>query len=243
MLVVATLLKRYKRFLADVILDDQIITVHCPNTGAMTGCAEPGMKVWLSKSNNPKRKYAYTWEFAQTSSGYIIGVHSARANRLVQRAIEKQIITECCHYDQIYSEIPLDSFLPQHQSRSRIDFQLKDIEGNTCFIEVKSVTLLEGEQGFFPDTKSERAVKHLESLIGLVGQGHQAILFFCVQHSGICSVAPADHIYPVYGEALRKAIAEGVKVIAYAAEFTKPLSGSSLSLDDYQICRSVPVLC
>lgn len=243
MLVTATLLKRYKRFLADVILDDQVITVHCPNTGAMTGCAEPGMRVWLSKSNNLKRKYPYTWEFAQTSSGHMIGIHSAHANRLVQQALQRQMITEYNDYGQIYSEVSLDSFLPEHQSRSRIDFQLKDADGNACFIEVKSVTLLEGGQGFFPDTKSERALKHLESLVALKHQGYEASLFFCVQHSGIDSVAPADHIYPAYGEALRLAIAEGVKVFAYTAAFTKPLSDPSLSLDDYQICRSVPVLC
>lgn len=242
MLFVATLVRRYKRFLADVILNDQLLTVHCPNTGAMTHCAEPGMKVWLSKSSNPKRKYAYTWEFAQNDRGDVIGIHSAYANQLLKKALQQQFIVELSEYGEILTEVSLSDLLDEEKSRSRIDFQLINGQGESCFVEVKSVTLQEDGQGFFPDTKSERAVKHLHDLIALKQQGYRSVLFFCVQHSGICSVKPADHIYSVYGDVLREAINYGVEVVAYKAAFTVSES-EELTMSDYQICGSLPVLC
>jgi sugar fermentation stimulation protein A len=211
----ATLIKRYKRFLADVELDGgETITVHCPNTGAMTGCAEPGSRVWLSLSDNPKRKYPYTWELVETMAGDWACIHSVKANALVKEAIEGGIVEPLSGYDRIRTEVKFGA------ENSRVDLLL-DSGGDQCFVEVKSVTLLLRETlGVFPDAVSERGRKHLRELIEMKRQGHRAVLFFCVQHSGIESVAPADLIDPRYGETFREALAVGVEVLAYGASIS-----------------------
>jgi sugar fermentation stimulation protein A len=211
----ATLIKRYKRFLADVELDGgETITVHCPNTGAMTGCAEPGSRVWLSLSDNPKRKYPYTWELVETIAGDWACIHSVKANALVKEAIEGGIVDVLSGYDRIRTEVKFGA------ENSRVDLLL-DSGGDQCFVEVKSVTLLLRETlGVFPDAVSERGRKHLRELIEMKRQGHRAVLFFCVQHSGIESVAPADLIDPRYGETFREALAAGVEVLAYGASIS-----------------------
>ncbi|WP_101759154.1 DNA/RNA nuclease SfsA [Oceanicoccus sp. KOV_DT_Chl] len=227
-LIPATLVKRYKRFLADVILDSgDAITVHCPNTGAMTGCAEPGAKVWLSSSNNPKRKYPNTWELVQTSAGDRVCIHSAKANALVKEAIENKVVAELLGYEKIRSEVKYGA------ENSRIDLLLENsIE--QCFIEVKSVTLLmDAGLGVFPDAVSARGTKHLRELIAMKQQGHRAVLFFCVQHTGIEKVAPADVIDQLYADTFREAVAAGVEVIAYAASVTP----EAISLE-----RALPVI-
>ena len=210
------LIKRYKRFLADVRLPDgNEMTVHCPNTGAMTGCAEPGYAVWLSTSDNAKRKYPHTWELAKNHLGHWICIHSAKANQLVKEAIEQGVVTELQGYTQLKTEVKYG------EENSRIDLHLSNGEAEQCFIEVKSVTLLldaTSGLGVFPDALSERGRKHLRELINMKQQGHRAVLFFCVQHSGIQSVAPADAIDAQYGELFREALAAGVEVMAYGAE-------------------------
>lgn len=227
-LIEAQLVKRYKRFLADVELKDgQLITVHCPNTGAMTGCAEPGSVVWLSTSNNPKRKYPNTWELVQTPTGDMVNIHSAKANALVLETIQSGAIEELNEYDAIRTEVSYG------EENSRIDILLES-GVKKCFVEVKSATLLlEGGLGVFPDTKSDRGRKHLRELMLIKRQGHRAVLFFCVQHAGINCVAPADLIDNAYGETFREAIACGVEVIAYKAAITP----SSITL-----VGSIPVL-
>jgi sugar fermentation stimulation protein A len=211
----ATLIKRYKRFLADVELGGgETITVHCPNTGAMTGCAEPGSRVWLSLSDNPKRKYPYTWELVETIAGDRACIHSVKANALVKEAIEGGIVDVLSGYDRIRTEVKFGA------ENSRVDLLL-DSGGDQCFVEVKSVTLLLKEGlGAFPDAVSERGRKHLRELIEMKRQGHRAVLFFCVQHSGIDRVAPADLIDPRYGETFREALAAGVEVLAYGASIS-----------------------
>lgn len=214
-LIKATLIKRYKRFLADVILaNDNKITVYCPNTGAMTGCAESGDSVWLSHSDNPQRKYPYTWELVQTAAGEMVCIHSAKANDLAREAIEQGVIKELQGYDSIRSEVKYGD------EKSRIDFMLAQGQQH-CFVEVKSVTLsMPGGLGVFPDAVSERGRKHLRELISVVRDGHRAVLLFCVLHSGIDVVAPADSIDPAYAKTFRQALAAGVEVLAYRAEFT-----------------------
>ena len=196
----AQLVKRYKRFLADVLLENgDAITVHCPNTGAMTGCAEPGSTVWLSVSYNPKRKYKHTWELVKTAQADLVCIHSAKANQLVKEAIRCGTITELQGYDQIRSEIKYG------EENSRIDLLLER-ESEQCFVEVKSVTLLadKNHHGLFPDSVSERGSKHLRELIAVKQSGHRAVLFFCVLHTGINDVAPADVIDSQYGCSIRK---------------------------------------
>lgn len=213
-LVSATLVRRYKRFLADVELGDgSLLTVHCPNTGAMTGCAEPGSRVWLSESDNPKRKYRYTWELVETAAGDLACIHSVLANRLVAEAIEAGVVAELQGYPTLKREVKWGD------RGSRIDLMLESPDSGRCYVEVKSVTLLSGQSlGLFPDAKSDRAAKHLRELIAAVEQGHRAVLFFAVLHTGIERVAPADAIDPVYGRTFREALAAGVDVLVYGAE-------------------------
>jgi len=212
----AHLLRRYKRFLADVRLHTgEQCTIHCPNTGAMTRCIVENSDCWFSVSDNPKRKYPFTWEIATTSTGHLAGIHSSKANYLVREAIDSGVIRELQGYTDIASEVRYG-----HEN-SRIDFLLTAPDKAECYVEVKSVTLgLDNGDGLFPDAVSARALKHLRELISMVEAGHRAVLLFCVQHTGIQQVSPADEIDPLYGETLRLAIASGVEVIAYRAEIS-----------------------
>lgn len=216
----ATLLRRYKRFLADVELPDgEQLTVHCPNTGAMTACLEQGARVWLSKSDNPKRKYAMTWEAIELSSGAVICIHSAHANRVVEQALMAGQISELSAYRHYQREVKLGE-------GSRVDFLLS--EPGRCVLEVKSVTLALGQGiGAFPDAVSKRASRHLRELIQVVGQGDRAVLLLLAMHTGIDCIAPADAIDPDYGNTLRAARAAGVEVLCYGCE----VSGDGVRLN------------
>lgn len=212
-LIEAKLLRRYKRFLADVELaNGDVITVHCPNTGAMTGCAEPGSRVWLSTSDVKSRKYAHTWELVETAHGMAC-IHSVKANKVVREAIESGQIPGFEAYPDIRSEV-------KYGENSRADLLL---QGNDrrVFIEVKSVTLL-GDEGWgsFPDAVSERGRKHLRELQAVCDTQTRAVMFFCVFHSGIRSVCSAGGIDPRYRLALIEAMAAGVEVIAWQATIT-----------------------
>lgn len=209
-LIQGTLIKRYKRFLADVELaDGSVVIAHCPNTGAMTGCAEPGWKVWLSPSTNPKRKLLYTWEVVLTDQLHWIGINTQKANALVKEAIQANKIAELLGYKNLQSEVKFG------EENSRIDFLLRDPEKADCYVEVKSVTLLENEAGYFPDAKTLRGQKHLRELSFIAKQGQRAVLLFCVQHSGIQSVQVAKHIDSDYAKELKQAMLSGVQVLCY----------------------------
>ncbi len=215
-----TLLKRYKRFLADVQLENgQVVIAHCPNTGAMTGCAEPGYEVWLSKSDNPKRKLAYTWELAVNQLGHWIGINTNNANKLVTEALAENKLPELSSYSQISSEVKYG------QESSRIDFLLHgsidEEQRPDCYVEVKSVTLLQNNMGFFPDSKTLRGQKHLRELANVAKQGKRAVLLYCVQHTGIKSVRVAQHIDPQYALELEQAIGNGLQVLCYSVKISK----------------------
>ena len=214
----ARFIRRYKRFLADVCLQNGTeITVHCPNTGSMRNCLELGALVWLSCSANQARKYRYTLEFLQTSRGHFIGLNASGANKLVKEGIKSGVIKELSGYSHLRSEVRYGF------ENSRIDFLLSKEGKPDCYVEVKSVTLLENPvtrgDGYFPDSVSTRAQKHLRELSQLADTGVRAVLVFCVQHSGIQRVHSADHIDPTYAEYLRIAIASGVEVLAYKTRF------------------------
>jgi len=212
-LVEARLLRRYKRFLADVeMANGDIITVHCPNTGAMTGCAQPGSRVWLSTSTLKTRKYPHTWELVETSAGMAC-IHSAKANKVVREAFESGMLPGFDAYPDIRSEV-------KYGENSRADLLLQG-EGQRVFVEVKSVTLL-GDEGWgaFPDAVSERGRKHLRELHAICDAQTRAVLFFCVFHSGIQSVCSAGDIDPRYRQALIEAMAAGVEVMAWQATIT-----------------------
>ncbi|MBT0726229.1 DNA/RNA nuclease SfsA [Rosenbergiella australiborealis] len=211
----AQLIKRYKRFLADVRLPNgEITTLHCANTGAMTGCATPGDTVWYSFSSSKTRKYPCSWELTQTANDHWIGVNTLRANQLVEELIEHRKIPSLSHFTHWQREVRFGD------EKSRIDFVLSNKDGEQCYLEVKSVTLLENSSGYFPDTITLRGQKHLRELMSIVKQGKRAVLFFAVLHTGITQVRAAQHLDPAYAHLLYEAIELGVEVIAYRAQVT-----------------------
>jgi sugar fermentation stimulation protein A len=205
--------RRYKRFLADIeVACGNVVTMHCPNTGAMLGCAEPDSAVWYSTSASPTRKYPNTLELVRTRSGCMVGVNPTRANPLVSEALEAGLIEALSGLRELRREVAVPD------ERGRFDFGALDVQGRQVFVEVKSVTLGEGDgRGYFPDAVSERARRHVRALGRCIARGERAALVFCVQHSGVKSVAPADHIDPGYGDALREAAALGVEIYALSA--------------------------
>lgn len=211
----AVLIKRYKRFLADVVTSKgELITLHCANTGAMTGCATPGDTVWYSTSDNLKRKYPNSWELTETQGQEMICVNTLRANQLVKERLITDPPPSLTGYSECRSEVKYGS------EGSRIDFMLSAAEKTNCYIEVKSVTLSEHGKGFFPDAVSLRGQKHLRELINVVQQGERAVLLFAVLHSAITSVSPARHIDPRYAQLLTEAQQCGVEIIALKAELS-----------------------
>ena len=203
-----TLIKRYKRFFADVLLDDgRTVTAHCPNTGAMTGCAEPGFIAYLSESDNPKRKLKFAWELAQTPEGHFIGINTHNANKLVAEALNNKVLDEFNVIDDWKAEVTPPG------ADSRFDFALKAGE-ETRYMEVKSVTLARGSKGYFPDAVTTRGAKHCLELARLAEEGVHTSLLFCVQHTGVKSVQPAIDIDPKYAEALFIAAKAGVQILA-----------------------------
>jgi len=217
--------RRYKRFLADVETGAGALTVHCPNTGAMTGCTEPGLEVWYSSSDNPQRKYPQTLEVVCTPAGRV-GINSARANALVGEALAGGDIAELTGYEDVQREARIPG------AAGRFDFRLAGA-GGLCWVEVKSMSLWLGDgRGAFPDAVSKRAVRHVEALLERRRAGQRAVLVFCVQHTGVCHATPADEVHPAYGAALRAAAAEGVEVLAY---------GCRIEPDEIAVSRPLPV--
>jgi len=206
-----TLIKRYKRFLADVTtISGEEITIHCPNTGAMTGCADPGFQVYYSTSDNPKRKYPNTFELAQNQWGHFIGINTVKANQLVKEAIENNLVPSLSGYQELQTEVKYG------EENSRIDIKLSDpIKGN-CYVEVKSTTLLLDHDtglGAFPDAVTTRGQKHVRELAHMVQSGHRAVLVFLVQHTGISKVKVAEHIDPKYAEEIKSALQLGLEIL------------------------------
>ncbi|RWR00476.1 transcriptional regulator [[Pantoea] beijingensis] len=211
----ARLVTRYKRFLADVITPEgTTMTLHCANTGAMTGCATPGDTVWYSTSASTTRKYPHSWELTETQNGHWICVNTLRANALVREAIADGTIQELAGYTSLQAEVKYGA------ERSRIDFLLQAETRRNCYIEVKSVTLLQQNKGYFPDAVTERGQKHLRELIKIAESGERAVLFFAVLHSGIEDVSPARHIDARYAELLAQAQQNGVELLCYKAQFS-----------------------
>lgn len=207
------LLKRYQRFLADIELaDGSTVTAHCPNTGSMLGCKEPGSRVWLSAAANPNRKLPYTWEIVEALPEVLVGVNTGLSNRLVEEAIANGAIAELQGYSRIHREVRFGT------ENSRVDLLLEG-DGPSCYVEVKNVTAaVENGIAIFPDAVSERGAKHLRELAAMAEAGFRAVLCFCVQRRDVTEVRPADAIDPVYGHTLRQALGRGMEAIAYRAE-------------------------
>ena len=181
----------------------------------MLGCADPGMRVWMSRAANLERKYAWTWELVEALPGVVVGIHTGRTNTLVREAVQAGVIPETAGYGELRGEVMagegfrVDFLLSRHASRP------------DCYLEVKNVTAaVQDGTALFPDAVSERASRHLRELMTKVREGRRAMLCFCVQRDDVTEVRPADAIDPVYGRTLREAVAAGVKVVAYAARMS-----------------------
>jgi len=209
-LVSGTLIKRYKRFLADIELpDDQIITAHCPNTGTMLSCSTPGSAVYLSVSDNPKRKYPHTLEMVQ-DNGLWVGVNTSRTNKLVIEAIEQGQIVEFSDIDSIRAEV-------KTSRQSRLDLLVKQGEQST-YIEIKNCSLAIDGCALFPDAVTTRGTKHLNELIDLKQKGFNSCIFFLVQRMDAERFAPAAQIDQIYSKTIRQAEKAGVQILVYQAE-------------------------
>ena len=210
-LIEGRLIKRYNRFLADVELrSGDKITAHCPNSGSMKSCMEPGWKVMLSDHDNPKRKYRHTWEMVHNGACWI-GINTGVPNRIAEEAIKAGEISELTGYQEINRE-------KKYGRNSRIDLLLVK-PGQTCFVEVKNVTLVESDGCYyFPDSVTERGRKHLNELMMMIDAGHRAVMLFIVQRNDGKYFRPAAHIDPQYAETLRAAHRHGVEILVYRAE-------------------------
>ena len=229
----AILLRRYKRFLADVeTASGERLTLHCPNTGSMKNCQAPGSRVWYTVSANPARKYPGTWQLIEVDGRDLVGINTGLANKLVAELFGAAAVPSLQAYDLMRREVPYGI-----DGRSRIDLLLEDSGGTLppCYVEIKNVSLgAEGGIGLFPDAVTLRGQKHLRELQRVAASGSRALLFFCVQHSGIAEVRPADEIDPEYGRLLREVAADGVELMAY---------GASVDVDSAEIVlrRPLPV--
>jgi sugar fermentation stimulation protein A len=211
-LVPGTLVQRYKRFFADVRLaDGSVVTAHCPNTGRMLGVSEPGWPVWLSLSDNPKRRLKHNWELIEDRSGdapTLVGINPMQPNRLAQEAIRAGTIRELV-YAGLRREV-------RYGARSRVDFLLEEDGRPPCYVEVKNVHLRR-RPGLaeFPDSVTERGARHLDELSAVVRQGARAVMLYIVQRIDCRRLAIAADIDPEYAAALERAVAAGVEILCY----------------------------
>ena len=228
-LIRATLIRRYKRFLADVRLANGVeLTAHCANTGSMLGCQTPGAVVWLSRMGNPSRKYPYSWELVEVENGTLVGINTSRSNHLAREAIEAGLVPQPSAILGLRAEVPYG------QEGSRADF-LVSCEDGPCTIEVKNVTAaVDDGIALFPDAVSERGSRHLRELMSVVASGERATLLYCVQRDDVGEVRPADSIDPVYGRTLREARDAGVELLALRAR---------VSTVGVELCEHLPVVC
>ena len=206
--LVGTFERRYKRFFADVRLDDgTLITAHCPNTGSLAGCKEEGRPAWLRDSGDPKRKLRFTWQAIRIGRGWV-NVDTSLPNRVAAAAVEAGAIPELEGYANLRREV-------KYGENSRIDLFLSEGERPDCYVEVKSTTLADKRVARFPDAVTERGRKHLNELAKVASQGKRAVQFFLISRGDVDVFRPADDIDPAYGEALRRAVDAGVEPIAW----------------------------
>ena len=222
------MIRRYKRFLADIQLADGVVTAACPNTGSLMGCCEAGSRVWLSESDSSTRKYRHTWELVEVGK-VMVGINTGLPNALVSEAIANGTIGELSGYGSIRREVAFG------EERSRVDLLLEGAGREDCYVEVKNVTAAASRGvALFPDCVSERGSKHLRELIRLKARGLRAVQLYCVQRGDVREVRPADGIDHEYGRTLREAIAAGVEVLAYRAKVTTR---------EIRLAERIPVVC
>jgi sugar fermentation stimulation protein A len=210
-LVHGTLIKHYKRFLADVRLDDGTeVVAHCTNSGSMKSCLENGAEVYLTPVTDPKRRTKFTWEMIKINGGWV-GINTANPNKLAFEAISAGIIPELAGYTKVIREVVFGD--------SRFDVYAEN-ETEKCFVEVKNVSLKEGKYALFPDAVTTRGQKHLKTLMEVKANGMRAVMLYIVQRTDVDVFAPAFKIDPEYAKALRMAVDAGVEVIVLQVEVT-----------------------
>ena len=230
-LVRGTLLQRYKRFLADVRLDDgRLVTATCPNTGSMMGLTTPGSTVWLSESDSPTRKYRFTWELVQADLGkgpLLVGINTNHPNKLVAEAVAARRIKHLVGYPEARREV-------KYGKNSRIDLLLRCADKGLCYVEVKNVHLSR-RHGLaeFPDSVTERGTKHLAEMSDMVRQGHRAVMVYLIQRGEATKLALARDVDPNYGAAFDAAAAAGVEAIALRCR---------MSTKQIVVDRAVPIV-
>jgi len=214
-LVPARLIRRYKRFLADIRLDDgREVTAHCANPGSMMGLAEEGMKIWVESNDDPKKKLKYGWRLVDHENGHFTGVDTAVPNCALKAALMAGEVPELAAYSEVLPE-------QKYGEKSRIDFLLKGDGLPDAYIEVKSVTLSrQAGLAEFPDSVTARGTKHLGELAAMVELGHRAVMFYLVQRTDCTAMALAGDIDPAYAAAFAKARAAGVEVLCYDTQIS-----------------------
>jgi len=223
-LIPGKLIRRYKRFLADVQLEDgSIVVAHCTNSGSMISCIEEGAKVYLSPAKDPKRKTRFTWEMIEINNSWV-GINTSIPNQLVFEAVRDQEIPQLTGYTFVKREVKFED--------SRFDVYAEN-EHEKCFIEVKNVSMKVGDAALFPDAVTSRGRKHLETLIRVKEQGIRAVMVYVIQRMDVNSFGPARHIDPNYADALEKARNAGVEVIALQAK---------VSPEEIQIVGELPFI-
>ncbi len=225
-LIPARLVRRYKRFLADVVLDNgEETTVHCPNPGSMLGLDEEGSRIWLSRSSNPKRKLPLTFEIIEVAGG-LVGINTMHPNRLVEEAIRAGTISGLAGYDRIRREVAYDE-------GCRIDLLLEGEGKLPCYVEVKNVHLKRDREAEFPDCVTKRGAKHLAALERQVASGARAVTAYVVQRTDCSAFSLADDIDPAYAAAFAKARDAGVEMLCHRCD---------ISPDEIKLANELPIV-
>ncbi len=210
-LVHGTLVKRYKRFLADVILDDgKKVTAHCTNSGSMKSCLEEGAEVFLTPVNDPTRKTKFTWEMIKINESWV-GINTGNPNKLAYEAIKAGAIPGLTDFTHVQREVKFGD--------SRFDIFAEN-DSVKCFIEVKNVTLKEGKYALFPDAVTVRGQKHLKTLLEVMENGKRAVMLYIIQRTDVEIFAPATEIDPQYSKILKFALNEGVEIVPLQVNVT-----------------------
>jgi sugar fermentation stimulation protein A len=214
-LVPGVLVRRYKRFLADVTLTDGTeVTAHCANPGSMMGLADPGMRVWLEPNDDPKKKLKFGWRLVEHADGHFTGVDTAVPNRMLRAALDAREVPGLDTFDTLHAEVP-------YGEKSRIDFLLEREGHAKTYVEVKSVTLSrQPGMAEFPDSVTARGTKHLNELAKMVRAGHRAVMLYIIQRTDCCRMTLAADIDPAYAAAWSGATSLGVETVAIDCQVT-----------------------